>query len=59
MTNTFGNQAYQEGFGIPPEQLRGKHIREVLGEELYRLNQPYIQAVLKNCSNASLSMLPT
>ncbi|WP_425357670.1 hypothetical protein [Methylomicrobium album] len=44
---------------MPPEQLRGKHIREVLGEELYRLNQPYIQAVLKNCSNASLSMLPT
>jgi diguanylate cyclase (GGDEF)-like protein/PAS domain S-box-containing protein len=47
LTNKFGNQAYQEWFGIPPEQLRGKHIREVLGEKLYRLNQPYIQAVLK------------
>lgn len=47
LTNKFGNQAYQEWFGIPPEQLRGKHIREVLGEEIFRLNQPYIEAVLK------------
>jgi PAS domain S-box-containing protein len=46
LTNKFGNQAYIDWFGIEPEKLRGKHLREVIGESLFTLNEPYIQAVM-------------
>jgi len=45
--NEFGNNAYEEWFGISPAQMRGRHIREVIGEELYALNKPYIQGALR------------
>jgi PAS domain S-box-containing protein len=47
LINKFGNRAYEEWFGFTSEQLFGKHIREVIGEDLYALNLPYLQAVLK------------
>lgn len=42
----FANQAYLEWFGKPPEQLMGVHMRELLGEELFKQNEPYIHAAL-------------
>ena len=45
--NEFGNKAYEEWFGISPEQMRGRHIREVIGEERYALNLPYLQGALR------------
>lgn len=42
----FANRAYLEWFGRSPEQLIGIPMRELLGEELYKLNEPYIQAAL-------------
>lgn len=45
--NRFGNYAYRDWFGIDPASLPGKHLREVIGEERYRLNLPYIEAVLR------------
>jgi PAS domain S-box-containing protein len=45
--NEFGNKVYKEWFGVSPKEMRGKHIREVIGEKLYALNLPYIQAVLQ------------
>lgn len=42
----FANHAYLEWFGKSPEQLIGIPMRELLGEELYKLNEPYIQAAL-------------
>ena len=44
--NRFGNHAYLDWFGIDPKDLVGRHMREVLGEERYRLNFPYIERVL-------------
>ncbi len=47
LINKFGNKAYEEWFGFTSENLLGKHIREVIGDELYTLNKPFIDAVLK------------
>jgi PAS domain S-box-containing protein len=46
LRNRFGNQSYVEWFGKTPQEMRGCHIREVIGEKLYALNLPYIQAAL-------------
>lgn len=45
--NRFANDAYKVWFGIEPSDCQGRHIREVIGEERYRLNLPYIEAVLR------------
>lgn len=44
--NVIANAAYVEYFGMTPGQIRGRHIREVLGEAVYALNLPHIEAVL-------------
>ncbi|SFH66436.1 PAS domain S-box-containing protein [Nocardioides psychrotolerans] len=44
--NVLANHAYVEWFGLTPEQLRGRHISEVLGERVYTLNLPHISAAL-------------
>ncbi|MEI6207631.1 MAG: response regulator [Desulfuromonadales bacterium] len=43
----FGNYAYHDWFGIEPGAMPGKHIREVIGEERYALNLPYIKGALR------------
>lgn len=47
LRNRFGNYAYREWFGIDPATMPGMHIREVIGEDRYRANLPYIEAVLR------------
>ena len=42
----FANDAYRQLFGLTPEQMLGMHIRDVIGEELYRLNGPHARAAL-------------
>ncbi len=44
--NMLANRAYVEWFGFTPLQLRGRHMRELLGERLYKKNLPYIQGAL-------------
>lgn len=46
LRNGFGNRAYLEWFGLTPVQMLGKHIREVIGEQRYALNLPYIKQAL-------------
>lgn len=46
LLNCFANKAYTSWFGITPERMLGKHIQFLLGEDLYRSNLPYIEAVL-------------
>jgi diguanylate cyclase (GGDEF)-like protein/PAS domain S-box-containing protein len=36
----FANDAYREYSGLTPEQMLGRHFREVLGEELYSRHSP-------------------
>jgi PAS domain S-box-containing protein len=43
----FANAAYLEWFGKTPEQIRGIHIRELLGGELFIRNEPFINAALQ------------
>lgn len=43
----FANKAYFEWFGKTPEQMRGIRIQDMMGEELFRQNEPFIQAVLR------------
>ncbi|NML27343.1 MASE3 domain-containing protein [Zoogloea dura] len=47
LRNRLGNHAYATWFGIDPATMPGMHIREVIGEALYQLNLPYIEAVLR------------
>ncbi|MGI4969057.1 MAG: PAS domain-containing protein [Janthinobacterium lividum] len=42
----FNNQAYEELFQIAPAALRGRRMREVVGEAAYAVAQPYIERAL-------------
>lgn len=42
----FVNRRYEERFECPADQICGKTVREVLGEEAYQRVSPYIQQVL-------------
>jgi len=44
---TFANKEYWTWFGINQEEMLGIHIRDLLGEDLFRKNAPYICNVLK------------
>jgi diguanylate cyclase (GGDEF)-like protein/PAS domain S-box-containing protein len=46
LRNRVANAAYLGWFGLTPEQMYGKHIRAVIGEELYAQNLPFIEAAL-------------
>lgn len=46
LINEYGNKAYSKWFGVSPEQLAGMSLCEVIGEDLFKLNQPYIEKVL-------------
>jgi PAS domain S-box-containing protein len=42
----FNNRAYMDWFGLAPDQLRDRSIREVLGEAAYDQIKPYVEAAL-------------
>ncbi|HEU0031419.1 MAG TPA: ATP-binding protein [Kofleriaceae bacterium] len=43
----FANRAYEKWFGRTPESIKGRHISELLGPQLYALNLPHITAALR------------
>lgn len=47
LLNRMANDAYIEFFGRSPEEMRGQHIRDLLGPELYAKNLPYIEGALR------------
>ncbi len=47
LRNRFGNHAYSDWVGIEPAQMRGMHIREVIGQQSYQASQPYLEAALR------------
>ena len=48
----FANQTYHDWFAMTPEEVIGKKVREVFGEEIYSVIQPHIKAVLKGEDDA-------
>lgn len=42
----FANRAYETWFGVDPDRLVGTSITELLGPQLFALNEPYIRAAL-------------
>ena len=46
LRNRFANAAYRTWWNVDPIQLGGMHIRELLGEPLFALNQPHLEAAL-------------
>lgn len=46
LRNVLANRAYVDFFGKGPEEVRGTHIRELLGEDLYGKNLPHLEAAL-------------
>lgn len=59
LRNRFANHAYRDWFGIDPATIPGKHIRDVIGEERYRLNLPYIQAALAGSAQQFERAIPS
>src|SRR5512140_2874826 len=43
----YANRAYQRWFGKDPAALLGTSIRDLLGPELFALNEPYILGALR------------
>jgi len=44
--NVIANAAHFKYFGFTPEEARGRHMREILGETSYTLNLPHIKGAL-------------
>ncbi|MET0901099.1 MAG: diguanylate cyclase [Mycobacterium sp.] len=44
--NVFANEAYMDYWGLTPQQVAGRHLRDVLGDTIYTLNLPHIEAAL-------------
>ncbi|MGE5540328.1 MAG: PAS domain-containing protein [Gemmatimonas sp.] len=42
----FANQHYQRWLGVPPEQVVGRTIRDLFGDESYAARKPYIDRAL-------------
>ncbi|MDE1929324.1 MAG: PAS domain S-box protein, partial [Burkholderiales bacterium] len=47
LVNRYANVAYQEWLGLTPQQIVGRHYREVFGETIYERNRPRIEAALR------------
>ncbi len=43
----FNNRAYKEWFGYAPDQLQGRHLRDVLGDAAYEKLRPHLERVLR------------
>jgi PAS domain S-box-containing protein len=43
----FANRAYQTWFGVDPETLIGTRLVDLLGPELFALNEPYLRAAFQ------------
>src|SRR5688500_16192271 len=43
----FTNKRYEEWFGLSCEQVRGKHLKEILGQDAYERIRPQVEEVLR------------
>ncbi|HUO18164.1 MAG TPA: GGDEF domain-containing protein [Steroidobacteraceae bacterium] len=43
----FANEAYREWYGLDPDRIVGMRMPELLGEQIFALNEPYARAALE------------
>ncbi len=46
LRNHLANDAYGTVFKVDPRRMRGMHVRELLGEDMFAANYPHMEAVL-------------
>lgn len=46
LRNRMANDVYVDFFGKTPREVRGMHLREVIGEELFEKSRPFIEGAL-------------
>lgn len=46
LRNRFANHAYALWFGADPASMPGRHLRELLGDQLFELNRPHVERAL-------------
>jgi PAS domain S-box-containing protein len=54
----FNNRAYEEWFGHSREEVYGRHIRDIVGEEAYAAIRGYLETVLSGQPVSYESLLP-
>lgn len=47
LNNRFANSAYGTWFGVSPEQMRGRHCRDLLGPAQYAMCEPFVRSALR------------
>lgn len=46
LRNVIANDTYVLYFGLRPDEIRGRHMRDVIGDELFTTVRPYVDGVL-------------
>jgi PAS domain S-box-containing protein len=59
LRNRFGNRAYATWFGISPTKMLGMHLKDLLGEQISKLNWPYVEAALRGERQAFERSIPS
>lgn len=54
----FNNKQYAHWFGWSPEDIVGRHVREIVGEEAYRVVRPHMEAALAGERVAYETLVP-
>ncbi|MES2354048.1 MAG: PAS domain S-box protein [Pseudomonadota bacterium] len=47
LINRFANKAYLEWFGVTPQQMHGKHISEIIGQDRFEDISPFLLSALQ------------
>jgi diguanylate cyclase (GGDEF)-like protein/PAS domain S-box-containing protein len=46
LRNVFANDSYFDYVGLRPQEIRGRHMREIVGERVFQRIQPYVDGAL-------------
>jgi len=58
LRNVIANDTYVTYFGLVPDEIRGRHMREVIGDELFASLRPYVDGVLSGRTQVFEATLP-